>query len=52
MVAASNAPEVKEAMDKQGNMLNPMTPEASAAFLKSEQDRFAKLVKKANVKVD
>src|SRR5262245_531366 len=31
IVAASNAPEVKEAMDKQGNILNPMTPEASAA---------------------
>jgi tripartite-type tricarboxylate transporter receptor subunit TctC len=51
-VAASNAPEVKEAMDKQGNLINPMTPEASAVYMKSEQERYAKLVKKANVKVD
>lgn len=51
-VAASNAPEMKESMDKQGNVLNPMTPEASAAFMKLEQERYAKLVKKANVKVD
>jgi tripartite-type tricarboxylate transporter receptor subunit TctC len=51
-VAASNAPEVKEAMDKQGNVLNPMTPEASGNYMKSEMDRYAKIVKKANVKVD
>jgi tripartite-type tricarboxylate transporter receptor subunit TctC len=52
VVATSHAPEVKEAMDKQGNVLNPMTPETSAAFMKSEQERYAKLVKKANVKVE
>ena len=45
-------PDVKEAMDKQGNVIAPMSPEQSAAYFKSEFDRFAQLVKKANVKVD
>jgi len=29
-----------------------MTPEASLAFFKSEQERYARLVKKANVTVE
>ena len=53
IVAATQAPDIRETLvDKQGNFINPMTPEASAAFFKSEHDRFAKLVKKADVKVD
>ena len=50
--AAVATQEVKDAMEKQGNIINPTTPEAAAAYFKSEYDRFARLVKKANVKVD
>jgi tripartite-type tricarboxylate transporter receptor subunit TctC len=51
-VAASAMPDVQDAMAKQGNVLNPSTPEAAAAFFRSEQQRYAKLVTKANVKID
>ena len=50
--SALATPEVKEAMAKQGNVINPGTPEAAVAFFRSEQDKYAKLVKKAGVKVD
>lgn len=49
VIAAFNTPETKDAMAKQGNIIDPMTPEASVLFFKSEQERYAKLVKKANV---
>ncbi|MEJ8846089.1 tripartite tricarboxylate transporter substrate binding protein [Variovorax rhizosphaerae] len=49
VVAAFSTPETKEAMAKQDNIINPMTPEASLAFFKTEQERYARLVKKANV---
>ena len=39
-------------MAKQENVINPMTPEASAQFFKSEQERYAQLVKKADIKLD
>jgi tripartite-type tricarboxylate transporter receptor subunit TctC len=51
-VAAIAMPDVREAMDRQGNVMNPTTPEAAAAFFKSEQARYAKLVSKAGVKVE
>lgn len=51
-VAAFAMPEAKEAMAKQENTIAPMTPEASAAFFRSEQERYAKLVKKANITLD
>ena len=44
--------EVQEAMAKQGNVIKPTTPEAAVAFFKSEQDKYAKLVQKAGVKLD
>jgi tripartite-type tricarboxylate transporter receptor subunit TctC len=50
--AAFAAPEVREAMAKQGNVINPTTPEAAAAFFRSEQERYAKLVKKAGISLD
>lgn len=50
--AAMAMPEVQEAMAKQGNVINPSTPEAAVAFFRSEQDRYAKLVQKAGVKLD
>ena len=52
VVAAFNDPEVKAAMAKQDNIINPTTPDAAARFLKVEQDRYARLVTKANIKLD
>lgn len=52
VVAAFNDPEVKAAMAKQDNIINPTTPEAAVKFLKTEQDRYARIVAKANIKLD
>lgn len=52
VVAAFSSPEAKEAMAKQDTVITPMTPEESAAFFKSEQDRYGALVKKAGVTLD
>lgn len=52
VVAAFNDADVKAAMAKQNNFIDPSTPEAAAAFLKTEQARYARLVAKANIKVD
>lgn len=52
VTAAFNDPDVKLAMTKQDNVINPTTPEAAAKFLKSEQDRYARIVAKANIKLD
>lgn len=52
IVVAFNDPEVKAAMAKQDNFISPGTPEAALKFFKSEQERYAKLVKKANVQVE
>ncbi|MFJ4291544.1 Bug family tripartite tricarboxylate transporter substrate binding protein [Cupriavidus sp. NPDC089707] len=49
---AFTSPEVLEAMKKQGTVIEPGTPEAAAAFFRSEAARYAALVKKANVKVE
>jgi len=49
---AFGTPEVKDAMDKQGNAINPSTPDAAAQFFRSELARYAALVKKADVKVE
>src|SRR2546423_6837284 len=52
VVAAFDTPETKEAMARQENVINPMTPEQSAQFFRSEQERYARLVKKANITLD
>lgn len=52
MLAALATPEVKEAMARQGNVINPSTPEAAAAYFRSEQERYARLVKKAAISLD
>ncbi len=52
VVVAFNDPEVKVAMAKQDNFINPTTPEVATRFLKSEQDRYGRLVTKANIKLD
>jgi tripartite-type tricarboxylate transporter receptor subunit TctC len=52
VVAAFNDPEVKAAMAKQDNFINPTTPEAAAQFFKSEQARYANIVKKAGITLE
>jgi tripartite-type tricarboxylate transporter receptor subunit TctC len=52
VVTAFNDAEVKAAMAKQDNLIRPSTPEAALQFFKTEQDRYAKLVKKAGVTLD
>jgi tripartite-type tricarboxylate transporter receptor subunit TctC len=49
IVAAFAMPEAKEAMARQQNVINPSTPEAAEAFFRNEKDRYARLVKKANI---
>ena len=49
VVAAFAMPEAAQAMAKQENIINPMSPEASLQFFKTEQERYARLVKKANI---
>jgi tripartite-type tricarboxylate transporter receptor subunit TctC len=52
VLAAFATPEVKEAMAKQENVIHPGTPEQAAAFFRSEQERYAKVVKKAAISLD
>lgn len=52
VVVAFNDPEVKAAMAKQDNFINPTTPEAAVQFFKSEQDRYARIVKKAGITLE
>lgn len=49
VAAAFNSAEVREAMDKQGNVIKPTTAAQAAAYFRSEAARYAALVKKANV---
>lgn len=51
VVAAYATPEVKEAMAKQGNTINPGTPETAALYFRSEMTKYAQLVKKAGVEL-
>lgn len=52
VTAAFASPEVKEAMAKQENVINPSTPEEAAKFFQTEKDRYAKLVQKANITIE
>jgi tripartite-type tricarboxylate transporter receptor subunit TctC len=52
VVAAFADPDVRAAMARQENIINPTTPEAAAKILRSEQERYARLVKKANISID
>lgn len=49
VAAAFTSAEVREAMDKQGNVIKPTSPEQAASYFRSEAARYAALVKKANV---
>ena len=50
--AAFAAPEVQEAMAKQGNTIRLTTPEVAAQYFKTELEKYARLVKKAGIKLD
>ena len=52
VVVAFADPDVKAAMAKQDNFIQPTTPEQAAAYLSSEQGRYARLVAKAGLKLD
>ena len=49
VVAAFAMPETVQAMARQENVISPSTPEAAVQFFRSEQERYARLVKKANI---
>lgn len=49
VVAAFAAPEVKELMAKQGNVINISSTEAAGKFFRSELAKYAALVKKAGI---
>lgn len=51
LVAAFDAPDVREAMTKQGNVIRVSTPEEALASFRQEGARFGDLVKKAGVTV-
>jgi tripartite-type tricarboxylate transporter receptor subunit TctC len=51
VAAAFNAPEVKEAMAKQGNVINVGPADKAMPFFRSELARYAQLVRKAGVEV-
>lgn len=50
--SAFSSPEVVEALKKQATVVKPGTPEAAAQYFRAEADRYAALVRKANVKVE
>ena len=52
MVKAVNAPDVQQKLRERGMNPRPMSLEQFAAFWKSEREKFAAIVKKANIKVD
>jgi len=49
VVAAFAMPEAAQAMAKQENIIAPSTPEAAVQFFRSEQERYARLVRKAGI---
>jgi tripartite-type tricarboxylate transporter receptor subunit TctC len=51
-VQALASPDVQDAMAKQGNIINPTTPDVATSFFRTEQERYAQIVRKANVHVD
>jgi len=51
LIAAFDDPAVKEAMSKQGNVINISTTEFAQAYFRSEKDKYAKLVKKAGIEL-
>lgn len=52
IVTAFSTPEAKEAMARQENVIHLMPPDASAKFFRSEIERYGKLARKAEIKLD
>jgi tripartite-type tricarboxylate transporter receptor subunit TctC len=52
VVTAFSDPDVKANMDKQGNVINPGSPDEAVKFFRAEIAKYAKLVKKAGIKLD
>ncbi len=52
LVSAFATADVKESMAKQGNTIAISSTENASSFFRSELDKYAKLVKKAGVKLD
>lgn len=50
LVTAFGDQEVKASMARQDNFIGIMSPEATAQFMKDEQERYARLVRKAEIK--
>ena len=42
-------PQAVRAMARQGNIVAPSAPEAAVQFFRSEQERYARLAKKAGI---
>ncbi|HYP70130.1 MAG TPA: tripartite tricarboxylate transporter substrate-binding protein [Variovorax sp.] len=51
-VKAFASQEVVDAMNKQGNVIKPTSPEEAASFFRSEAARYAALAKKASISLD
>ena len=49
VVTAFNDPEVKEAMGKQGNVINVGPVDKAMPFFRSELAKYAQIVKKAGI---
>ncbi len=52
MVRVLNSPDVREKIVAQGNYVIGDTPEQFAAFIRAESDKWARVVKQANIKLD
>ena len=52
VIAAFADPDLKANMDKQGNVINPTSPDEAVKFFRAEIAKYAKLVKKAGIKLD
>jgi len=46
------AQAAKAKLEEAGTQLGPTTPEQFASFIKTEMDKYTKLIKEANIKVD
>ncbi|HEY8356598.1 MAG TPA: tripartite tricarboxylate transporter substrate binding protein [Ramlibacter sp.] len=49
---AFNAPDVKEAMAKQENIIRATSPEQAVEIFRTEQARYARIVQKADIKLE
>jgi tripartite-type tricarboxylate transporter receptor subunit TctC len=50
--AAAAKPEVKARLDSMGSSPKLMTPDEFAAFTRSEKERWGKIIRRANIKLE